>query len=145
MSEKNKSINTKNDTPIKKYTPKLFITAMILGVFIGLAVIIPGVSGKAYKLSEYTYRFASDSDRVALETAQGKTLDAIIAELNATITENRYKTLTVTDDGKVVCETVTESGSTVSVFTYFAVVGEDGVMTLYQTAAGREMPTQATL
>lgn len=45
MSEKNKSINTKNDTPIKKYTPKLFITAMILGVFIGLAVIIPGVSG----------------------------------------------------------------------------------------------------
>jgi len=100
--------------------------------------IIPGVSGKAYKLSEYTYRFASDSDRVALETAQGKSLDAIIAELNATITENRYKTLTVTDDGKVVCETVTESGSTVSVFTYFSVVGEDGVMTLYQTAAGRE-------
>ena len=45
MSEKNTSLNPKNDTPIKKYTTKLFITAMILGVFIGLAVIIPGVSG----------------------------------------------------------------------------------------------------
>ena len=45
MSDKNKTLNTQNDTPIKKYTPKLFITAMILGVFIGLAVIIPGVSG----------------------------------------------------------------------------------------------------
>lgn len=100
--------------------------------------IIPGVSGKAYKLFEYTYRFASDSDRVALETAQGKSLDAIIEELNATITENRYKTLTVTDDGKVVCEIVTESGSVISEFTYFAVVGENGVMTLYKTAAGRE-------
>lgn len=100
--------------------------------------IIPGVSGKVYKLSEYTYRFATDSDRVALETAQGKSLDAIIVELNATITEKRYKTLTVTDDGKVVCEIVTESGSVISEFTYFAVVGENGVMTLYKTAAGRE-------
>lgn len=45
MSNKNKTLNAKNDTPIKKYTPKLFMTAMILGVFIGLAVIIPGVSG----------------------------------------------------------------------------------------------------
>lgn len=37
--------NVTNDTPIKKHTTKSFIAAIILGVFIGLAVIIPGVSG----------------------------------------------------------------------------------------------------
>lgn len=36
----------KNESPsIKKHTPKSFIIALILGVFIGLAVIIPGISG----------------------------------------------------------------------------------------------------
>ncbi len=33
------------DCPIKKHTPKSMISAVILGIFIGLAVIVPGVSG----------------------------------------------------------------------------------------------------
>ena len=45
MSEKNTSLNIENDIPIKKHTSKSFVAAVILGVFIGLAVIIPGVSG----------------------------------------------------------------------------------------------------
>ena len=45
MSEKNTSLNIENDIPIKKHTSKSFTAAVILGVFIGLAVIIPGVSG----------------------------------------------------------------------------------------------------
>ena len=32
-------------TIIKKHTPKSFIIALILGIFIGLAVIVPGISG----------------------------------------------------------------------------------------------------
>ena len=32
-------------TLIKKHTPKSFLLALLLGVFIGLAVIVPGVSG----------------------------------------------------------------------------------------------------
>ena len=34
-----------NDCPVKKHTPKSFVLALLLGVFIGLAVIVPGVSG----------------------------------------------------------------------------------------------------
>lgn len=45
MSEKNTSLNIENDIPIKKHTSKSFVAAVILGIFIGLAVIIPGVSG----------------------------------------------------------------------------------------------------
>ena len=45
MSKKNTSLNIENDIPIKKHTSKSFVAAVILGVFIGLAVIIPGVSG----------------------------------------------------------------------------------------------------
>jgi putative membrane protein len=46
MSKKNKPTSI-NDTecPIKKHSAKSWIAAMILGVFIGLAVIVPGVSG----------------------------------------------------------------------------------------------------
>lgn len=33
------------DCPIKKHTPKSFVLALLLGIFIGLAVIVPGVSG----------------------------------------------------------------------------------------------------
>ena len=34
-----------NDCPLKKHTAKSFVLALLLGVFIGLAVIVPGVSG----------------------------------------------------------------------------------------------------
>ncbi len=33
------------DCPIEKHTPKSFLLALLLGVFIGLAIIVPGVSG----------------------------------------------------------------------------------------------------
>lgn len=33
------------DSPLKKHTPKSWITALILGIFVGLAVIVPGISG----------------------------------------------------------------------------------------------------
>lgn len=33
------------ECPIQKHTPKSFVLALLLGVFIGLAVIVPGVSG----------------------------------------------------------------------------------------------------
>ncbi len=37
---------SKNETSIiKKHTPKSFVIALILGIFIGLAVIVPGISG----------------------------------------------------------------------------------------------------
>ena len=40
------SKETKNlDTPLQKHTAKSWIIALILGVFIGLAVIVPGISG----------------------------------------------------------------------------------------------------
>lgn len=42
---KEKNIAPKEDCPIKKHTTKSWIAALILGVFIGLAVIVPGVSG----------------------------------------------------------------------------------------------------
>lgn len=45
----NKEVEKKSDAgkpcPIKKHTPQSFAAAMVLGVVIGLAVIIPGVSG----------------------------------------------------------------------------------------------------
>ncbi len=41
---KNKT-TTAVDCPISKHTPKTWVLALILGVFIGLAVIVPGVSG----------------------------------------------------------------------------------------------------
>ena len=41
MKEKNKSV----ECPLQKHTPRSFFTALLLGVFIGLAVIVPGVSG----------------------------------------------------------------------------------------------------
>ena len=34
-----------NECPVQKHTPKSFILALLLGVFIGLAIIVPGVSG----------------------------------------------------------------------------------------------------
>ncbi len=42
---KNKENTAAVDCPIKKHTPKTIVSALILGVFIGLAVIVPGVSG----------------------------------------------------------------------------------------------------
>ncbi len=42
---KEKTIQSAVDCPIKKHTTKTMISALILGVFIGLAVIVPGVSG----------------------------------------------------------------------------------------------------
>ena len=42
---KNKENNVALDAPIQKHSLKQWILALILGVFIGLAVIIPGVSG----------------------------------------------------------------------------------------------------
>ena len=33
------------ECPLKKHTPKSFLLALALGIFIGLAVIIPGISG----------------------------------------------------------------------------------------------------
>ena len=41
---KDKLLN-EQECPIKKYTPKSWFSALILGVFVGLAVIVPGVSG----------------------------------------------------------------------------------------------------
>ena len=43
MKEKNTAAEL--DCPISKHTPKRWVLALILGVFIGLAVIVPGVSG----------------------------------------------------------------------------------------------------
>ena len=46
MSKEKKVIGAEtNDCPAKKHTGKSWIMALILGVFIGLAVIVPGVSG----------------------------------------------------------------------------------------------------
>ncbi len=42
---KEKQTQAAADCPIKKHTTKTIISALILGVFIGLAVIVPGVSG----------------------------------------------------------------------------------------------------
>ena len=44
MNFKKASVQTE-PTLIKKHTPKSFLLALLLGVFIGLAVIVPGVSG----------------------------------------------------------------------------------------------------
>lgn len=44
MSKEKKAVSD-IDCPIKKHTTKSWIAALILGVFIGLAVIVPGVSG----------------------------------------------------------------------------------------------------
>lgn len=44
-NKKEKKAVNECDIPIKKHTTRSFIAAIILGVFIGLAVIIPGVSG----------------------------------------------------------------------------------------------------
>lgn len=44
MSKRKNTVVT-DDCPISKHTPKRWILALILGVFIGLAVIVPGVSG----------------------------------------------------------------------------------------------------
>lgn len=43
MKEKNTAAEL--DCPITKHSPKRWVLALILGVFIGLAVIVPGVSG----------------------------------------------------------------------------------------------------
>ncbi len=43
--DKTKEIKTAVESPIAKHTPKSFVLALILGVIIGLAIIIPGVSG----------------------------------------------------------------------------------------------------
>ena len=43
--EKKVSAAELDDCPVKKHTTKNWIMALILGVFIGLAVIVPGVSG----------------------------------------------------------------------------------------------------
>lgn len=37
--------DVKNNCPLEKHTPKSFLLAFLLGIFIGLAVIVPGVSG----------------------------------------------------------------------------------------------------
>ena len=37
--------NTAADCPLTKHTPKSFVLAFVLGLFIGLAIIIPGISG----------------------------------------------------------------------------------------------------
>ncbi len=42
MKNKDKS---KTPCPLEKHTPKSFVLAIVLGIFIGLAVIVPGVSG----------------------------------------------------------------------------------------------------
>ncbi len=44
MKEKNIT-DTELELPIKKHTSRSFFAAVILGIFIGLAVIVPGVSG----------------------------------------------------------------------------------------------------
>ena len=41
----NKETKNKDLCPLEKHTPKSFVLALLLGVFIGLAVIVPGVSG----------------------------------------------------------------------------------------------------
>ena len=41
----NKDEKSKEDCPLKKHTAGSFMLALLLGVFIGLAVIIPGISG----------------------------------------------------------------------------------------------------
>lgn len=99
---------------------------------------IPTVSGKSYKLSSYTFRFASDTDRAALESERGKALDVIIGELNATITENSYKTLFITENGKFECIANSLGGVTSDVFCYYGVIGEGGKVTLYKTAAAKD-------
>ncbi len=43
MNQKN--TQSASDCPIKKHTAKSMVSAVILGIFIGLAVIVPGVSG----------------------------------------------------------------------------------------------------
>lgn len=43
--KKEKAVTAELDCPLKKHTAKSWVAALILGVFIGLAVIVPGVSG----------------------------------------------------------------------------------------------------
>ena len=43
--ENKKDIKTELDCPLKKHTPKSWLIALLLGIFIGLAVIVPGISG----------------------------------------------------------------------------------------------------
>ena len=42
---KNKKNTAELDCPLKKHTPKSWLIALVLGIFIGLAVIVPGISG----------------------------------------------------------------------------------------------------
>ena len=41
----NNEKNEIKECPLQKHTPKSFLLAFILGIFIGLAIIIPGISG----------------------------------------------------------------------------------------------------
>lgn len=45
MNRDVKDIKKENECPLQKHTPKSFGVALLLGVVIGLAVIVPGVSG----------------------------------------------------------------------------------------------------
>ncbi|MBP3369860.1 MAG: DUF368 domain-containing protein [Clostridia bacterium] len=45
MSKDVKELKTENAYPLQKHTPKSFGVAFVLGVVIGLAIIVPGVSG----------------------------------------------------------------------------------------------------
>ncbi len=45
MKNKTNEVKARTDCPIAKHTPKSFVLALVLGVIIGLAIIIPGVSG----------------------------------------------------------------------------------------------------
>ena len=45
MNKENKDVKNTTECPLKKHTAGSFMLALVLGVFIGLAVIIPGISG----------------------------------------------------------------------------------------------------
>ena len=94
--------------------------------------------GNVYKIREYGYQFADEEDLAALESATGKTAAALLAELNATITKDAYRTLAVDRNGRFLCSDVMMSGVTVTVFSYYGVIGNDGIVTLYKTAEGRD-------
>lgn len=94
--------------------------------------------GNVYLLAEYGYKFATDTDIALLENVTGKTVSILLAELNATITEATRRTLTVDQSGRFLCDVVTEGGVATNVFAYYGVIGEEGKVTLYKTAEGRE-------
>ena len=97
-----------------------------------------GILGKIFVLKGYSYRFTSDAERIAFETSEGKTVEQLIEEANATVTAESYKMITIDKNGTIVCESISGNGATVSEFTYYVKEWANGEISIYYTAEGRD-------